>query len=491
MSKAWKWITDSYHYKIVLLVVTFLYVFPFAMGISGQLLKVFLLWGLVVTAVTAFRDRTIHKSKFYLSLFVFLGASLIGVVANYSQNFSRNLIDWFYLIVFLFLFMYVSPDQSKEKIKEELSVLSSVFIFLSFLFSFLSFLIFMTNVEMTYTVDGRDYWIGVFENRLFGIFGNPNTGALISFLSIVASFVILTLSQKNKSLSATKEKSPFEKFTIFNILLQFIVLYLSNSRSVMVALIVFVLVFLFFYGIHYLVHTIQKKRVKVLSMMLILLLGASTVVGSERIIKTGVSYLPAGLAYVQESLNLKSLTNILDPEEKKQFKPVETDREYLTEDVSNGRFVIWTAGFKVASQNIMTGVGNANVLEEVKPHLSKQFLRATPKMASNMHNIYLQILVSGGILPLLAFIGFFLLVILTGFQFLWKKRATKQDFLLPSILFSLLASLMVENLFDSLLVGFMFLFVVFIFWTYLGYFLAWVRQDKEAEPSEEDTVSHQ
>ena len=84
-------------------------------------------------------------------------------------------------------------------------------------------------------------------------------------------------------------------------------------------------------------------------------------------------------------------------------------------DYSNGRFTIWKGGLSVAKENILFGVGQNALNDEVNQKLPKDYVKQSPKIAANMHNIYLQVLATSGIF---AFI-FFVLQFVNSF---WKRR---------------------------------------------------------------------
>ena len=486
-------VTNTFYYKAALLPMAFLYVLPYTMGFAENLLKFFMVWGAGITAVTILKDKTVFKNKIYLALFVFFALSLVGVVANYNQNFVRNLLDWVYLVVFSFCLLYTAPNKKRELVYKEMTFFSSILIAISFCISLLSLLIFSFGVATSVEVNGQEYLIGTFENRLYGFMGNPNSTAMVSFLSILASLAVIAIKRVRKIKAAGKHDSR-HIFLVINIILQVAVLYLSNSRSAMVALVVSVVVFVFFYGKAYWVQNIQKRSTRVLSLLLILFLAASSVIGAEQMVKKGISYLPPTISYIQRALKLENVNTMLNTNS--SLKPVDTERNYGGQDTSNNRFEIWSAGLSSVSHHILTGVGNANVLESVKPYLSKKFLRRTPDMAANMHNIYVQVLVSGGMLPLLALLFFLGLSVHTGYKTLTKETANKKELMLKGLLLAACVGMMIENLFDSHLIGFMFFLVVPAFWSYLGYFLHLIQKRGEAKKEEalaleKDTVSHQ
>lgn len=466
IKKALGKITDEFYFKIAILPFSILYVLPFTTLFVGSILKVFLAWGALVIAAEFIKNKNLLKDKRNIMLLAFIACSFIGVAANFRNNFTRNLLDWLYLAVFSFSLFYVSPKKNYKQAIHEIKVFSMEFIVISSIISFLSLLIFIFNFKRDFTVGKSYFLMGTFENRLFGFLGNPNSGALIALLSIIASFIVLAILKKDDLDVESKKKSSkhINKFLIFNIAIQFPVFFLSNSRSAVVALTTAVIIFMFLVCKNYMPKKFKTVKQKYIAMtMLVLFLSASTVVGAEKIVNGAMSGVPVVVYQIKQSFSDKDIEN---PSEPPKLSAME--REHLTDDVTNGRFEIWGAGFSVLKNNLLTGVGNDNILENANKFLPVKFVKKSPEIASNMHNVYLQILVSGGILPLLAFAAFILLVAVKTFKS-FSNKLKLQDFLIRALMFSLVAALLVENLFDSNIIGFMNLPIVVCFWSVLGY----------------------
>lgn len=458
-------VTDEFYFKLVIMPFSILYVLPFTMVFVSSILKVFLIWGAFISLAAFIKNKKIFKDKKYILLLAFIAASFIGVAANFQNNFIRNVLDWMYLAVFSFTLFYVSPDKSRKQAKHETKMFLMELIFISSIVSLLSIIIFMFNIQRDFTVGGNYFLMGTFENRLFGFMGNPNSGALISLLSIISSFIVMAIYRENTIENTDKPNKWVYRFLIFNLIIQFPVLFLSNSRSTMVSLIVAVIVFMFLVCKNYMPKKVKTTKRKYVAMtMLVLFLSASTVVGAEKLMNNAMGTVPAVIYQIRSTIGgSDNIENPLTPP-----KLTAMEREHLTDDVTNGRFEIWGAGLSVFKNNILTGVGNENVLENANEFLSKQFLKKSPEIASNMHNVYIQILVSGGVLPLIAFAAFILAVALNAFKRIFANYKI-ESFLINAIMISLVAALLAENLFDSNIIGFMNLPIVICFWSILGY----------------------
>lgn len=133
----------------------------------------------------------------------------------------------------------------------------------------------------------------------------------------------------------------------------------------------------------------------------------------------------------------------------------------------------------MAKDHLLFGVGDSNILEYASQHIPEEMREQSPDMFANMHNIYLQILVGSGVIALLLFVVFAAWFLLKGAKRLYCGSWRGQDYPVILLLFGLLVGILVENLFDSNLLGFMCFFIVPIFWTYCGYYIRLVWQEPE------------
>ena len=114
------------------------------------------------------------------------------------------------------------------------------------------------------------------------------------------------------------------------------------------------------------------------------------------------------------------------------------ERNYENQNLSNGRLDIWKQGIKLSvssAENFFLGVGNNNIYNEI--------MKINPNATSiysNMHNIYLQILVGSGIMALLSFIVFFIRIFFKYLKYIYINKNIdnyKNSFLLANNNFSI------------------------------------------------------
>lgn len=506
--------TDTFTYKITLIVAMFFYLFPYTVSFMSKGIKILLVWGIVVLLSNIIRDKSLFNNKRYLLLFLFFVTSGIGVLANYKENFVLNIIDYAYMIVFTFNFIYVDKIKSKKIICRELSVISLTFIFFSFLIASGSLFVFYNDIKISLLIDTSTYHIGYYENRLFGIMGNPNTGACFAWMSVTCSILMLAIF-KNTMISRKRTKNTVSIFVVMNIFLQLPVCFLSSSRSVLSTIFVMMgaLSILLIHKNGY--WGIKTRFGRAGAVVLVTLVSICIVWVSFKGINAAMSY-SSFLVSTQTSLaqsegsvdtsqeNINS--QISSPPQKEHQGNTKNNnnsdlenkiildigREYLTEDISNGRFEIWRAGIKVFLEHPLTGVGNKNILNYVNEKISREMLMRTPLMAANMHNGYLQVLVANGGIAFLALIVFLIYVFIKCMMYFFKKEMDGNISWYSCIMFAFVLGMMVQNLFDSNLFNFINLSAVVMTWVFMGYLLNIVDNsiEKRTKDIEKNIVSN-
>lgn len=482
-----KLVIDTFIYKCVLIIMTFCYVLPVTTSYTTGVLKVALIWGLIIVVCNIIKkhqntsfQNAIRIEYILIGLFVFFAT--LSSVANFQDQFIRNAVDVAYLIITACVPLVIDKSKNISEIFRELKAISCLVIIVSFLITLSTFVIYVTGYQGAIEANGTEYILGFVEGRLYGIIGNPNSSALLACFSVTYSVLILYLLGKD---------IVFSVLVYINIVLQVIVFSLTNSRSAMVCMGATIMVYIFVFLLK------RFSFCKIVSTGLSFIISISAFFmfyGATQLVRETMAWLPSTynvLKYKLENIddtetndineiessnnniennqqNQENITSINEP----HISAVDIDREYKTSDMSNGRFEIWRAGLAVARKNILSGVGTENVQQRVLPFLSTELVSNSPGIASNMHNIYLQVLVENGICALLCLVSFFIYLIIKVFKCFFRTQSSKAMSKVICVLLCSIIGVLAENLFDSNLIGFNCLFVVPLFWIQCGYLLA-------------------
>lgn len=465
-----KVLSNTLVYTCALIVMAFLYVFPFTISFATSAVKVFLIWGGAIFLYDIIVNRVLFQKKIFWVVFAFFVVTGISALVNFRSSLMRNVVFTLYGGAAGLVPLLLDRRQKEQQVRRNLFIIGFVLIGITLLVALASLVIFITDVKFSYTVGETEYIFGMFENRLFGIMGNPNSGSLFAFISVFVSAINYAGIKR-----AGKLRLPLKILLIGNIVLQLLVLFLGNSRSAVVCLSIALAAVLLFVCKNLLMK--EKNRPLVFSLLAVVMIGvgfgASFSAWKDSNYLMG--YLPPLFQRIDSTFNEPETPDT----EKKPIVPNDTQREYLNDDVSNGRKTIWTAGLLVAKDHLLFGVGDSNILEYASQHIPEEMREQSPDMFANMHNIYLQILVGSGVIALLLFVVFAAWFLLKGAKRLYCGSWRDQDYPVILLLFGLLVGILVENLFDSNLLGFMCFFIVPIFWTYCGYYIRLVWQEPE------------
>ncbi len=485
---------DTLLYKCSLIIMGFLYVFPATTQTAQSVLKWTIPWGLVIITYDLIKKRDCLQRKGYWFIYAFVFLAGISVLVNYQNKLIRNIIYIIYVFISVCIPLVVSKKKEKDQVLKEIKVICTLMTVLTMGVALLSLLIYVTNYQGAITANGAEYILGFVEGRLYGIMGNPNSSAHIAFFSMMFSLLSIGLFPKRK----------IHVVHYMNLVLQFMVFSLTNSRSALVCMSVAIAIYLF-------IGTKRRIGKKVFTSFalacIVAVLGIGCFYGGVQLSNKLASALPPAYSFVRHRVlypemhdfnkedatietgateNKKVMESVesVEPEEilpdKSEFNMIDTDREYKTDDISNGRMDIWRAGWHTAKENILFGVGSESVQQMVTPYLSEEFMNSSPNMASNMHNIYLQILVGNGILALVCFLGFFACVLLKTIHYICKLESHDEKMAhIVCVLLCSIVGMLVENFFDSNIIGFMSFFIVPVFWTLCGYLMALVDQAEE------------
>ena len=386
-------IADEFYIKIGLIFLTLIGYIPTSLGLyANHMKKAFLLLGFGIILYHFIRNRFVltHKSKWLCVFFLLFYA--VTILVNYiSGRYIESMGSWkhnnisqfLYTVLFILLFTYADPKKDTNRIKSEMKYLSLVVITITACFSLFSLYTFLNNiyyeipdilteVEETYVV------IGIKYGRLYG-FLYPNTGALFDLFSIALSFYLIKYDEK-------AQKNPYKWFLAMNIILQYICIILTQSRTVLVLLSGFI----FLAGV-----TVLREQNK----KLLICLGVSGMLACVPMViqnsaLNALRVLPNAVGEIKENLDI----NTEEDAEDEESLIVERDDTDWDDDrgVFNGRADLWKAGMKAVGNNLAFGVTGEGVYEAVVPYITSERLKS-PLRSTGLHNGYFMTLLCNGV----------------------------------------------------------------------------------------------
>lgn len=317
-------------------------------------------------------------------LISFLIVILLSSIINRSYGITGNIKLLVWQAIYFFVIFEVGQDDQifSRLIKKFINILLSTW----FVLSLISFIMFVCQYSYAVQLENRARFlrIGFYGARLFGTFEDPNFGSTICVVVIIFSFAYLSKKvYDNRWISLLLK---------INIVLQFIYIVLSGSRTGAMVLISVFFVYSFF-KIFY-SHRLDKQSV-IIKVLLAVFLSA---VGSG-IIYISIDIFKSLLAYIPELLSeVKTQTST----------PVDLTRPDVEDnsDVSNGRLALWQSGIELFKSSWLFGTSPRNILTYASEVLPQTFIAKTQKYT---HNSYVNILASTGLLGSVSLLGFMIL----------------------------------------------------------------------------------
>lgn len=333
-----------------------------------------------------FMKPRIFLNKPTVSLLVLAAVCMITIVIHRGQNFVDNVSCVVFLTLGSTLFLNQTYGKMKEAVDREMLFITKLNVYFPMLYAIIAIGLLVFDVTIILGKPEERIVIGIYENRLWGLYNANKAGAICMF-SIWSSIYLLYKKEKKRIL-------------IINIILQFFYLVLTGSRGAwysflfsMVILIVFV-----FIGIE------RIKKASVLGKLKCLIAGAIclfAIVLAAEVVQTVAPYMVL--------TGEKSSTDSGHSKKRIDFsKRVEKFDDDDFESVSNGRLDLWKAGMKVWKKAPFFGVGIGSIYENGKGYLSKK--GALSLKGGILHNIILTTLVGTGIVGILALAAFLIIL---------------------------------------------------------------------------------
>lgn len=408
--------------------------------------------GALLLLVDLFTTKKWYKGKYIIVLYCFVVIIGISSLINIKYGFFDNLktIVWTTIQIGL-IYTFYTRFSREELIQffDKVWVTMSVFWFFPVTISLVQFVIckgYITRVE------GRQLRQGFYDNRLFGLFNDPNYAAITSLCMIVAMLYLL-------------KKVTNKKIRIFfkiNIVVQYIYIVLSGSRTALVCM-------TFITGFYVFMLCYQKMHGKynwkrVLGVILIPVVSMSIVVVAFTVVQRICVVFPMAYYYV-ENEEKDSHIKISDKEE---IDASMTERKDGKQgNLSNNRSTIWKAYINGLEGDVLFGGSPRNVLAKWQEKDPKGYLAET---GYETHNGYIYVLVSTGIIGLLT---------IAAFVILYARKVIlyiKENYQIPSevmFIFIFLLIILIDVCFFTELFFIQGLNTI-LFWLHCGYVMHWI-----------------
>lgn len=369
-----------------------------------------MIWGISILLIDVIKSKG-KLIKKNIILFIFSALGLISIFTNGSTFEDIKL----YSITIIQIWVLNSVDKKStfDNIKKEIKILNLIFIVITFLITFMGIIF----IQYDFYYKGF-LLVDPFGESLFKSFYIISTSAgLASYISICLTTIELLQIRKD-----VKKRLVFICFLIFNLVVQFYALIKSGARGPLVSFIVFIVTFLFI--------LIKNKRVRNIIVSTIIIL---------------IVFFPIFKFNIE---NIK----ILNKNPNGNF--------------FSGRLTLWEEGYnQVFKSKFLLGGAPDHYLDIIKDKSTETLIGLE---GGRVHNIYLDVLYSNGLLGFLCLIGFICLRMIEVYKYSVNYLRNDNNGLYIKIIFAFLTSILILNLVESLLL-YVINMISVLFWIYIGY----------------------
>ncbi len=356
--------------------------------------------GVVMLLLDLWISRKNLKKIDYLFPLLFVFAGVISALVNYQYELFSNIKILAIMAVQFNCFYMLNTHWKNHGSKELVQKLMQSFLVIWFVSVAISLGEFIVGYAMDLGPDHDDISYlrqGFYDERLFGTFADPNYASALSVVAICFCIIFLQRKQKNIFLKI---------YYIINILIQWLYIVLSGSRSALLSICVglgsVVLILLWNY--------LRKKEAAYVHCIIIPIFVALFCVGIAcgcyTATKDIMSYVPGCYEQIidEETIDDDDQGSTSLPQK------VDLNREDVenSDNVSNNRFTIWKDAITIWKTTPIIGATSRGYLEYAKDHVGNLYIVERSYVT---HNGYLSTLLFSGILGtavMVVWLGFLL-----------------------------------------------------------------------------------
>lgn len=448
-------IKNESFFRLLYIICLFLSSICFLEQICWILIPCIMIWGFYFLWKQIASPHKIRKVRYHWILILFLLSGVVTAFLNYKNNLGENLYMIYHAAICFFLLYGTHATNTKENQELEMYKIFRILTILINTIAFIGLLFLFVFVRL----DAFGYTVGLFDNRYTGFYTHPNIAAFTSVIGIIGSHMLCS----KKNMPNKKHFLP-RWFCYTGIVLNLLTIWLADSNAS------FVYVCLYFFFYYYIFTNGMKKQKKSLTLNTLLrlfLVFAFFVLTSYglRIATQNIVMNALGTIHTVTSVDPAELT---DP----SFvfptitEEIEIGRRDQT-DLSSGRLDSYGKALLLLQFKPLFGMGKANIIPYGNTYLYEGFL------FFDLHNGYLTILLSCGMIGFYLFAVFLVQLLRKSFYLLDKfSNISKDDQKMLAMFLSSLLGYGAYAMFERTLL-FDVTFMVIIFWALLGYFMSY------------------
>ena len=442
--------------------------------IAAYVLLFFLfIWGVYLTFHNQKQNRTILNFSFGVWINAFLVLSLLSMVVNLSVTFFYSLIMFLHVAV-CFIIFYGMHTEPNFNFKEELYQIAKYLIYITTIANIIGIICLLVDFRFEW------YWIKftIYENRFTGIYINPNNLGFNCVAAIISCHILY-----KKSFIERVHKEPINKMIM-------VLCVLTSAFSLMLcdsnAAIVLGIAYMFIYIVCRFFANRPSSALKLITKLISLLLIGIFLIGATLFIRAicqeGFSVVVSKTTSIVSLLTENDQSSNADDGKEVNEKPTQP-KENITfthenKNLDSGRTKLWKESIDLFKLSPVIGISNGNII-----FYSQEYLNGALSYSyhySDLHNGFLTLLVSTGVIGFLLFSVFGLRFIACTSKILFmRKNSFYADDALPCI-FSFLFAYLFYAIFEKALL-YDISFTVLFFWLMMGYASCYIKKYKHTD----------
>lgn len=369
---------------LLLTLATFITVI-YASPVQPFLVKVSLALGMVLILIRVIRIRKYAKMPCVILMILFCLSFLFTTVMNRQYGIAENG-KWVIWTGIQFFALYVCDvERNPAKYRREFRILSHIMIVCGSLAAVASIVqLFQVYSQFITTADGEFIVTGYTWGRLWGVYTDPNYGAVFSVIVIILSLLFLL-----------QRKGVIRIAYIISIVLNFIYFVYSDSRTGEIAMVVSLGVFLILYISKK--KEMSRKLVRFGVPAVLVLCIAAAGFGGMQVMKSQYGKYYSAVSAERAKNQPK--------QEVKKDNGTAGRKQDIQQDVSNGRFELWQSAVEVWETSPVYGAGYSTFVPYAQEHVPDTYaVNNDQGNYTSMHNTFFNTLAFQGTIGAVLFV---------------------------------------------------------------------------------------
>lgn len=433
------------YYKLCFII--YMFINTLALGYLGieinYLFIPLLIWALVIIVHDIYKKEFKIKKNYSLLMIIQGIVLLLATILNSYSDLNSYVIAIMQLVIYLLIFN--NPvSMTKKDIVEEVKIiipLVNVLVGFASLISIGMFVVRFSSLANGWT-------LGMVGSRLFGIYFNSNPAAFLACITIVLALI------------AVRENFKWKSWYLVNIGVQIVYILLTKCRVALIILVVIIIMVGYYFLIRRRPYSIFKRTMLILG--LIFIITAAGLLGQQI-----VEVVPQmqGIASKETSRfqtdKIKEAGHLLISGNLEDFNKGLT----IIDEVSNGRVSLTKTALQIWQTDPLIGIG-ANNFKKIGSQ-ETDVLEYWAVQVVHSHNVFLEALVTTGIIGFILFVIFFFKCVLMSFNVL-KRSQGKETYFIVQMFIMIVLSEFIGSLSDYG-VFYIYSLSATLAWCFLGY----------------------